>query len=153
TGVHVHVLADTLSFLYADQTNFAAANQNNNFDAEAICVVGDSIWLFSKNWINQQTKRYVMPKVPGHYSLWPRDSFDVEFLVTAADYWDNTKELMLLGYEKGTLASSIWRFNDFKIGHPLSGNKRKSSLAHDSIWQTDGLAFLHEKSIWLSSES
>ena len=46
------VAAETLSISYAAQTNFSSMRFQTNYDAEAMVAVGDSLYLFSKNWGN-----------------------------------------------------------------------------------------------------
>jgi len=50
------VNAEVLYYNYSDQFSFPNLHNNNNFDCEAMICVGDSIFLFSKNWQNNKTK-------------------------------------------------------------------------------------------------
>ena len=78
------VNADELQFNLADQTSFVSASQNHNYDIEAMFTWQDSLHLFSKNWVDGKTRHYVMPRVPGNYSLIPRETLDAGGLVTSA---------------------------------------------------------------------
>jgi len=73
-----------ISFSYADQANFEKRMNRHNFDCEAITAIGDSIYLFTKNWGNQWTSVYALPKVGGNYIIKPKTDFNIGGLVTAA---------------------------------------------------------------------
>lgn len=153
TGSVVHVNAQSIEFYYADQADFTA-NSSTNFDAEALTVVGDSLYLFSKNWGNQNTKLYVLPKQPGLYTIFPKDSFAVGCLITGATYSASQKEITLIGYTKGLPPTSmIWVLNDFKNGLVFNGNKRKISLNFASIWQPEGITYLSNNEYFISTEA
>ena len=92
------VLADTIRFSYADQSDFSNQTFQTNFDAEALVALGDSLYVFTKNWGNFQTNVYPLPKAPGTYSLVKRDSILCQGLVTGADYDPATGSIWLLGY-------------------------------------------------------
>ena len=70
----------------------------NSFDAEALTVVGDSLVLFSKNRLTQQSELYTFPKKAGDYVLSPSAILKVESLITAADYNQTLDLLALTGY-------------------------------------------------------
>ena len=57
-------IIDTLWFSYVDQVDFSSCPDNTtDFDCEAFIVVGDSIYLFTKQWTTQHTALYVMPSI------------------------------------------------------------------------------------------
>ena len=95
---------------YADKQSFWP-QRKHNFDSEALTVVDDELWLFSKNRQDQHTKLYKIDKTQARQSLAPSARFDVQGLITAADYTPQTKQLLLLGYAKGTAfgGSFVWR--------------------------------------------
>ncbi len=70
----------------------------HSFDAEALTVVGDSLALFSKNRLTQQTEIYIFPKKAGDYVLTPSVILKVGSLITAADYNQSYDLLVLSGY-------------------------------------------------------
>lgn len=92
------VTAETIAFSYSDQTNFTSAPLNTNFDAEAIIAYNDSLYIFTKNWINNRTNIYVLPTAPGTYSIDRVDNFWANGLVTGADYNTETGVVILTGY-------------------------------------------------------
>ncbi|EAR56708.1 hypothetical protein SKA34_12480 [Photobacterium sp. SKA34] len=82
----------------------------HNFDSEAITVVGDQLWLFSKNWQNEHTKLYRISTTKSNQTVSPVGDYLTEGLITSADYNDKTSTLALLGYRKDIFLgySFIW---------------------------------------------
>ncbi|HFB99210.1 MAG TPA: T9SS C-terminal target domain-containing protein, partial [Phaeodactylibacter sp.] len=76
---------ELIQFSYADQTDFTPANNNNDYDCEAFFFYNDSLHLFTKNWIDNKTKHYVIPSSSGTYVANIRETLDVQGLVTGAD--------------------------------------------------------------------
>ncbi len=92
------VLVDTISFGYADQTDFSSSTFSTNFDAEALIAYGDSLYVFTKNWGDNWTNIYALPKVPGNYSIPKIDSIDVQGLITGGTYDAAANSILLSGY-------------------------------------------------------
>ena len=65
------VVAQKISFNYSNQSEFPPNKSQLNFDAEAMIVYKESIYIFSKNrtepWTGISTV-YTLPKQPGSYS-------------------------------------------------------------------------------------
>ena len=55
------VSGETLSFKYSDQVDFSGPSNGHNYDCEAFVSMGDSLYLFSKNWQNQEVRKYAIP--------------------------------------------------------------------------------------------
>ena len=104
------VTSTVINVKYADKESIWP-QRKHNFDSEALTVVEDELWLFSKNRKDQHTKLYKIDKTQARQSLTPSARFDVQGLITAADYNPQTKQLLLLGYARGTAfgGSFVWR--------------------------------------------
>jgi len=87
----------TISIRYKAQTTFSKVSRNE-FDAEALSVVGEELVLFSKNRKTLQSEIYTFPRVAGDYVLTPRAVLDTQALVTAADYNAAEDLMVLTGY-------------------------------------------------------
>lgn len=87
---------ETIIFRYGDYEsgNFLL----HNFDAEALAVRGDELWLFSKNRGDGRSRLYRFPKRPGDYAPMPSQYLETDSLITAADIHPGTGELLLVGY-------------------------------------------------------
>jgi hypothetical protein len=109
----VHVKAEAISFSYTDQTSFVQSS-THNFDCESLISIGDTLYIFTKDRGDLNTRVYKLPKVPGTYKVSPYTSYNVSGLITGADYDPVKKEIALIGYYKGHYNSFIWILNDFK---------------------------------------
>lgn len=68
------------------------------YDMEAMTVIGEKIFIFTKDWLRGHCKAYTLPKVPGHYIASFVDSFDAKGLITGACYNEKNNSLYLIGY-------------------------------------------------------
>lgn len=144
--------ADIIEFSFSDQTDFTPANNANNFDCEAFLVLGDSIHIFTKRWLDNTTHRYLLPTEPGIHVAQLRDSFDVGFLVTAADISEDGT-IALLGYDANTSETSMLLLWDYTGSSVFGGNKRKISLGNAlNMSQAEGLAFRTNTEGFICSE-
>lgn len=92
------VSVDTIEFSYSDQTDFSSATYSTNFDAEASVVIGDSIYIFTKNWGDNLSNIYSIPKTPGNYLANKIASIDPQGLITGASYDAQSESIILTGY-------------------------------------------------------
>ena len=147
------VQASIINFYYPDQPHKKITKRRyNNFDCEAVMAVDDSLYLFSKDWQDQKTRVYALPKVPGDYAAALVDSFNVAGLVTAADYNQKDGEVVLLGYTNQSWIPFTWLLFDFKEHRFFSGNKRRIDMPNIMTTQTEGFAYVNGKNAILSSE-
>ena len=121
-------IIDTIWFSYADQTDFSPQQGNTtDFDCEAFVVVGDSIYLFTKQWTTQHTVLYAMPKTPGMHVAHRKSEYAVNGLVTSACYLLESQQIVLSGYSS-LLQPFVVLLYDYSGNDFFSGNKRKISL-------------------------
>jgi len=147
----VNVEAQSISFKYNDQEDFTKRNRSNNFDCESVVCIGDYLYIFTKNWVNEETKCYKMPKESGEYQLDVFQSFDVRGLITGADFNKQTKTLVLIGYENFIPFSwVIWDFNEDFF---FNGNKKRVDFAYIQGAQTEGICFKNNEDLLMSCEA
>lgn len=84
----------------------------HNFDSEAITIVGDQLWLFTKNWKDENTKLYrintsIVDKIQ---YVKPVAEYPSKGLITGVDYDPQTATLAFIGYRKNMYLgySFIW---------------------------------------------
>ena len=119
---------DTICFSYSDQTDFTPCSGNaTDFDCEAFVVVGDSIYLFTKQWTNVHTVLYAMPKTAGTHIAQRKGEYDVNGLVTSACYLPESRQIVLCGYSK-SLQPFVVLLYDYQGTDFFSGNKRKIDM-------------------------
>jgi hypothetical protein len=130
---------ETISFRYADQTDFSPQKGNTtNFDCEAFIVSKDSIYLFTKQWSSSKTTIYALPKTAGNHVAQLKHTLDTKGLVTGATYLESKKLIALCGYSKMG-KPFLYLLYDFKDNDFLSGNKRRITIKLPII-QIEGIA-------------
>jgi len=145
------VKADIIEFNYADQKNFDKQLYHTSFDCEAMIIWGDSIVVFTKNWKDETSSIYCIPKFPGKYTVAPSFVFQSHGLVTGAALSENNKELAIVGYEE--FIPFTWFI---KIDNSLDFRKnrktRKSYLLMSGV-QTEGICFGPSGYLFISCEN
>ena len=115
---------DSVSFTYADQVDFTPAAYDSDYDCEAFIVSGDTIFLFTKEWVSNRTSVYSLPRAPGSYAAKRRSSWDVNGLITGAVYLEDKRIIVLTGYSE-KLKPFLYLLYDFEGNDFFGGNKRK----------------------------
>jgi hypothetical protein len=143
---------DTISFSYYDQTDYTIQKENTtNFDCEAFVVSQDSIYLFTKQWSQNKTSVYVLPKIPGNYSAQLKTTLNVDGLITGTTLLNSGKGIILCGYSK-TLQPFLYLLYDYKNNDFSTGNQRKIKLSLP-FHQVEGIATFDGKLFYLTNES
>jgi hypothetical protein len=134
-------------FRYEDQTDFSMGENETSFDCEAFIVEGDSLILFSKDWVNNHTTIYRIPKFQGTFVAKNSGRFNSNGLVTGADR--TSGEIVICGYNGYIpFVTSIHHGDTLSI----SGAPRHYIQLYDQVgYQIEGIAFFNEK-IYLTAE-
>jgi hypothetical protein len=144
------VEADFISIEWADQKEFGLGWKKHNFDCEAFFAYGDSLFYFTKDWVDLKTRMYVSPKKPGHYQLQPKAEFNVDFLVTGADISSDGHTMALVGYKNFLTYAML--FYDYKGNDFFGGENLHLDLSSLGGAQTEGIVFGENDSLYISSE-
>ncbi len=147
-----NVNADTINFSYNNQTDFTSNYRNTEFDAEALSVYHDSLIIFMKDWVNNYTRSYILPKLPGNYIAYEKNIYNCNGLITGSDFDNADTSFMLCGYTE-SLAPFIMYLNNFSDTNVFDGNITKIDLT-DSIGasQTEGICYFNNNRLFLSRE-
>lgn len=143
------VEAEEIAYNYENQTSFVYANRNHSFDCEAFISYRDSLYLFTKDWVNQYSYVYKIPKIPGEYEAELIDSFNTDGLITGASYNSESNTLALVGYNN--YDPFVWLFDDFKTSF-FDGTKTRIDLSAYNGAQTEGISFYGRDTILISEE-
>ena len=144
------ISADTISFTYSNQIDFTIGSNNTNFDAEGIIAFQDSLYIFSKNWLNNTCDVYALSKLPGHYSITKVDSFDSQGLITGATFDLQEGTLYLCGY--GPPIPFLIRVDNF-TGFPISNKVQQIvQTPVGSSVQIEAITIKDSEELFLSSE-
>ena len=153
---------ENINFSYEDQTDFSEQSGNTtNFDCEAMIVRGSSIYLFTKEWTNQETSVYTLPNAAGTYSASNLGSYDIEGLITGATHVDGEQLIVLTGYGLEIVSliplsiapnSFLVLLYDFQGNDFFSGNKRKVDFNGQDMLQVEGIAASENSNFYLTNE-
>jgi len=145
------VSAEHINFSYSDQITFQSNPYNSNFDAESIISFNDSLYIFTKNWVDRKSNVYSLPKNAGTYITSKIDSLDVQGLITAAEYNINSNTVTLLGYNPDSpFIIELTNFNDSNFSQGLI-SKSPLVVPENSSIQTEGLTNLNNN-YYISAE-
>ncbi|GAB5417098.1 MAG: hypothetical protein Crog4KO_19640 [Crocinitomicaceae bacterium] len=142
------VEAEQIKFNYAEQTSFPPKNDSLYFDAEAMAVINDSIWIFTKDRSKPYQgvcHIYKVPTKPGKYTVTASDRLQIGGAgwwtdgVTAADYANG--KLILLTYNRFITydfsENTFEKISEFKFG---------------GITQRESLVVLNKDAIFVADE-
>ena len=144
-------------FRLQDQVDFTWNSNSHNYDCEAFVSTDDSLYLFSKNWLDEETKLYRLPNTWSDTAVAVLDNgFNVDGLITDASVDLISGNIMLLGYKNNganLYSSFIWMLWDYEENVFFSGNKRRFEIGTMfSLAQTEGLALKDNSTGYVSSE-
>ncbi|WP_319781540.1 hypothetical protein [Oceanisphaera sp. IT1-181] len=153
-------LASILPVAYAEQTNFQPPRHQHNFDAEALTVVNNELWLFTKRWLDQETAIYTLPTHQGAMNaatateptpLQAQQQLNTQMLVTGADFDEKTNTLMLLGYSRSWFNRHAWIWlYPIHEGRVLEHLGRKFTLSQNG--QFEGISLADDGFIYVTRE-
>nr|NQU91592.1 T9SS type A sorting domain-containing protein [Bacteroidota bacterium] len=141
---------EIINFSYADQVGFERKTNRHNFDCEAFLSRGDSLYLFTKNWQDEKTRLYLLPKNAGDYSVSPRDEFDADGLITGACINPDGTEVALIGYKD--YESFLWLFWDYEKNDFFDGRKMRVDFPDLVFVQTEGITYISNNDVLISCE-
>lgn len=141
------VKAQPMYFEYKDQPE----KGENNHDCEAITMVGNELWVFTKNRGDQQSYLYKLDKNRTKQKVSKQAVLPVSGLITGADYNPNTSMLVLVGYQKAKAFGNafIWLVPVEKK-MPVWDKARYYGLQPYGQWE--GVVWESDDTILLTSE-
>jgi len=153
TAAQSAVPSQLLEFRFADAGPTAGAYRHNN-DCEAAAVVGEQIWIFSKNWQDQHSRLYKVDlNGAPRQALTAVGRYPVNGLITGADYDAERQQLVLLGYTRGRISSRAFVWTVPVLHNmPDWGRARYYSLSPAGqweavVWTEEGLLLSRESSL------
>jgi hypothetical protein len=146
------VSAGIIQFSYPDQKAYPPADNQKNFDMEAMLFFKDSLYLFSKNKtlpFNGYTKLYRLPTQPGMYTAVLVDSLytgtdAIAGQITAAAVSPDGKRVALLSYTK------LYVFGGFTGSAFFKGQLTQLDIG--SLTQKEGICFADNCTIYITDE-
>ena len=152
---------DTIAFTYSGYDpggEGAGRLPSTDYDCEAMVAVGDSLYLFTKQWTSQQTTCFALPKEPGVYTALPRFSIDVEGLVTGACHLlfstpDGTKQVLALCGYSLFVSPFVYLLYNFAGSDFNNGQQLRLPLDNPIGTQTEAIASADGLHYWLTNEA
>ena len=138
-----------ITFNYRDQQNFDK-RKKHPFDAEALVATQEVLVLFSKNRKTSTTELYSIPKTSGNYTLSPKKSFDVQSLITGADYHHRLKLVALVGYVRSG-EQFLYTLSSFDMENLNQVKMKKFKLPLDGK-QVEAIKIIDQNNFWITSE-
>ena len=142
--------AETISYTYADQTDFNSGT-NSDWDAEALISFGDELIIFTKQWQSLGTVAYTLPKTPGEHVARPVGSNSVNGLVTGATYNAVSSIIYLVGYST-LLQPFLFQLDDLTSPFNLTQSGQRFNLEL-GFAQIEAITALDENNYLLTSEA
>lgn len=134
-----------IRFNYEDQEAFPPAQEERNFDCEALFHYNDSLYLFSKNRGNNCVKLYVLPATPGEHVAKVKDTQYMDGYITGADINADKTEFALLAYGKVYLYTINNNSIDFSLPY--------ACLPFSKGGQVEGITYLNNQELLISNEA
>jgi hypothetical protein len=144
------VEAQEITYSYADQVDFSNNQFFTPYDAEALVAIGDSLFLFTKDWSAARTKVYAMPKTPGAYNLMAVDSFFVPALITGVDIAPSGNQLLFSAYSGQE--ALVFTLNDFTAPHFSDGTLTTWPLPLTGSIKSEGICWRNSRFAYISTE-
>ncbi len=146
------VTAESIDFNYIDQEGLVSAPQNTNFDAEALISFGDYLYIFTKNWLDERSNIYKVPKTTGFYSVPRIDQINTKGLVTGATINDTADKIILSGYSG--IRAFVIELRGFSGGKFSNGiiDKYILDLPLNESFQIESVAYANGFDYYMSSE-
>lgn len=139
-----------IKFNYRDQQDFEK-RKKHPYDSESLIATPDMLVLFSKNRKKLTTELFYIPKTAGNYSLSPQKSFDLQALITGADYNDKLKLVALVGYVR-TGEQFLFTLSSFDMDNLNQVKLKKFKLPLDGK-QIEAIKIIDQNTFWITSES
>ena len=142
---------EIIRYRYGDMEQNAGYFNRSPYDCEAAFAMNDSLYLFTKDWENQQTKLYTCPASPGTYTLWPAATYEADGLVTGADISpEDSSLIMMVGYKD--YVPFIWEIQGFDFTNYSMESTKRIDFPEKYDLQTEGIAIQSDERIFISCE-
>ena len=138
-----------IQFRYKRQNNFESRNRHP-YDSEGLISVDDELIIFSKDREDLITELYSLPKIPGDYEIEPLHSYQVNSLITGADYSKELKLVVLVGYDFAG-NQFLYTIKDFERNNLDNSKLRKFKIPVGKA-QIEAIKIIDESSFWVTSE-
>lgn len=146
-----NVKVDSITFKWPEII-IKGRKQKDNFDCEAMAVIDQTIYLFTKEWKkNIRTKVFTLPKIPGGYTAKYHTTFKSKILITGASYNMLSKNLVLCGYSL-LARPCLFVFSNFEKPDLFGTEGSKLIVKKLPLHQVEGIATFDGSTYYLINE-
>lgn len=146
------VLADTITFIYENQTKFPPPDDEAFFDSESIFIFNDSIFLLIKDRskpFEGKTLVYQMPSEPGQHKAVLKGEFRTlktkkEGAITSADISPSGLKMAMVAQK------NVWVFSEYEGNAFFDGKVQFIPLPVE--YQMEGIVFVDDCLLYLTNE-
>lgn len=142
--------AKKINFSFENQKTFNYSPHYTPFDCEALIEFENNLFIFTKDWIEETTSVYEIPKKKGDYKISSKEKFNVNGLITGADISPDKTRLALVGYKD--YKPIVWVFSGITNESFFKGKKMYFELDEIFDAQTEGICFKGNDSLLISCE-
>ncbi len=144
-----------IQFKYKNQINFESKSKHP-YDSEGLISVEDKLIIFSKDRENLKTELYTIPKKPGSYEIEPFYSYDVNSLITGADYNKSLELVSLVGYDYADAGKDpeyqyMYLIKNFELDNLGKSKITKYKIPIEKA-QIEAVKIIDKSTFWLTSE-
>ncbi|MFN8206529.1 MAG: hypothetical protein U0T82_03880 [Bacteroidales bacterium] len=145
------VQSEKIEFSYASQENFTYTPFKTPWDAESFLVYNDTVFVFTKDWVEEGSNVFVFPSLPGLHLALQSNTLKIEGLLTGASSDSKTGSVIFCGYHEYQPFISITNWNEIRS----ETNPGLEKIICDSLYgiQTEGIAIAPDDILYLSSEN
>jgi len=122
----------------------------SSHDCEALFAFGDSLYLYSKDWVGESTSVYVVPRKPDHYHVRRSFQYEARILVTGADIWPGDNQVALVGYRDACPIVITYRYGGDPGRIECGGRARIYPLKRGR--QVEGICYDPDGNLLISAE-
>ncbi len=146
------ITAEIINFSYSNQTDFTTSPLATNFDAEGLIHYNNTLYVFSKNWLDGNTNIYELPKTPGTHSISQVDTITAQGLVSGATYNPLDGSIFLAGYDSN--GAFLIQLSGYSSGLFSNGSVVKTSIAVPANYspQIEGIIPINATEYYVSAE-
>jgi len=141
---------EIINFYYLEQEDFSF-KQLSKYDAEALVSIDENLLIFTKNRAKKITEIYKLPKKAGNYKAELIGKIDIESIVTAADFNEKMK-LLVLTSTKDFNEYYIHKIKNFKISK-LKNLKTDTYKIPIGKTQVEAIKIIDKDNFWITSEA
>jgi len=142
---------ETITFCYPDfKKKKGTGIVRSSHDCEAIYYYKEAIYILTKNWQKETSTLYKVPAIKGRYTAIKLKEYPVEGLVTDACLSPDKTTIAILGYKEYIPFLIMAKIDEQGIIRWDTHNRMDQFMGMGH--QTEGIVYLNEDSIYISSE-